>query len=145
MRTKFNNIIDPLASFVGFYRALVKLDNNIRVTWAINNTEKKPAAKKPSTFQIAGQRAAAANTNSSRGSSASTSTFGKNRFSNEEIEKLKKEDKCFIYKETGYIASEYKKGGPRYKKKTTEVKVNNARVEEISSSSSSEDSKSEKD
>ena len=50
LRTKLNNIIDPLASFVGFYRALVKLDNNIRATWAINNTEKKPAAKKPSIF-----------------------------------------------------------------------------------------------
>ena len=144
LRTKLNNIIDPSASFVGFYRALIKLDNNIRATWAINNTEKKPAAKKPSTFQTASQRAATANTNSSRGSSVSASTFGKNRLSNEEIEKLKKEDKCFIYKETGYIASEYKKGGPRYKKKTTEVKVNNARVEEISSSSS-EDSESEKD
>ena len=50
LRTKLNNIIDPLANFVGFCRALVKLDNNIRATKAINNTEKKPAARKPSTF-----------------------------------------------------------------------------------------------
>ena len=27
LRTKLNNIIDPPANFVGFYRALVKLDN----------------------------------------------------------------------------------------------------------------------
>ena len=56
---------------------------------------------------------------------------------------MKKEGKCFVYKEPGHIASEYKKGGPRYEKKTTEVKVNNARIEEISSSS--EDSESGKD
>ena len=30
LRIKFNNIIDPAANFVGFYRALVKLDNNMR-------------------------------------------------------------------------------------------------------------------
>ena len=30
LRIKLNNIIDPPANFVGFYRALVKLDNNIR-------------------------------------------------------------------------------------------------------------------
>ena len=57
---------------------------------------------------------------------------------------MKKEGKCFVYKEPGYIASKYKKGGPRYEKKTTEVKVNNARIEEISSSFL-EDSKSGKD
>ena len=57
---------------------------------------------------------------------------------------MKKEGKYFVYKEPGYIASKYKKGGPRYEKKTIEVKVNNARIEEISSSFS-EDSKSEKD
>ena len=28
LQTKFNNIIDPPASFVEFYRALVKLDND---------------------------------------------------------------------------------------------------------------------
>ena len=143
LRIKLDNIIDPPADFVGFCRALVKLDNNMRATWAINDTEKKPAARKPSTFQTAGQRAAAANTNFSRGSSASASTFGKNRRSDEEIEKLKKEGKCFVCKEPGHIASEHKKGGPRYEKKTTEVKVNNARIEEISSSS--EDSESGKD
>ena len=56
---------------------------------------------------------------------------------------MKKEGKCFVCKEPGYIASEYKKGGPRYEKKTTEVKVNNARIEKISSSE--EDSESGKD
>ena len=48
-----------------------------------------------------------------------------------------------MYKKPGYIASKYNKGGPRYEKKTTEVKVNNTRIEEISSSE--EDSKSGKD
>ena len=30
LRIKLNNIIDPPADFVGFCRALVKLDNNMR-------------------------------------------------------------------------------------------------------------------
>ncbi|KAI4286218.1 MAG: hypothetical protein L6R38_000061 [Xanthoria sp. 2 TBL-2021] len=84
----------------------------------LNNIIDPPA----SFVGFSGQRAAAANTNSSRGSSASASTFGKNRLSNEEIEELKKEDKCFVYKEPGYMASEHKKGGLRYEKKTIEVK-----------------------
>ena len=32
LRIKLNNIIDPPADFVGFCRALVKLDNNMRAT-----------------------------------------------------------------------------------------------------------------
>ena len=78
-----------------------------------------------------------------RGSSVLALTFRKNYLSNKKIEKLKKEGKYFIYNEPGYIASKYKKGGPYYKKKTIKVKVNNARIEEISSSS--EDSESGKD
>ena len=69
-------------------------------------------------------------------------TFRKNCLSNKEIEKLKKEGKYIIYKEPGYLASKYKKGGPYYKKKTTKIKVNNIYIEEISSFS--EDSNSGK-
>ena len=71
----------------------------------------------------------------------SASTFRKNRLSNKKIEKLKKEGKYFIYKEPGYITSKYKKGVPRYEKKTTKVKVNNTRIEEINFSLNSKSGK----
>ena len=45
--------------------------------------------------------------------------------------KLIKESKYFIYKKFRYIASEYKKDDLYYEKKTLEVKVNNARVKEV--------------
>ena len=45
--------------------------------------------------------------------------------------KLIKESKYFIYKKFRYIASEYQKDDLYYEKKILEIKVNNARVKEV--------------
>ena len=42
-----------------------------------------------------------------------------------------KENKYCVYKKLEYISSKYKKSGFYYKKKITEVKINNIRVKRI--------------
>lgn len=142
LRTKWDSVIDKPENLMECIRILTKLDNNMRATWTWNEGDRKEP-KKPATsrYQTAGQRTAAA----ARTATGSTSPapYNTDRVSGEKQIKLMKEGKCFKCEEVGHMAKDcpHTKKGGKFEKKVTEVKLNRAAVEELSSSSDSDSGK----